>query len=128
MTNSQRLSQVRSALRQWISVQQPDASDLHQAASEAMLIRDGFFCGRRFRLNDFQAVWFMEEDELKIRDSGGGVLALLTGDQIDRLASDWEIAVRRPEVAEDEVRTLSIADHLENKPAEVAEVERRRAA
>jgi hypothetical protein len=125
MTNSQRLSLVRSALRQWISERQPDASELHEAASEAMLIRDGFFCGRRFRLANYQAVWFLEEDELKIRDMAGSVLALLGTGEIDRLAQAWEVTLSAEPQDVDEVQTLSIADHLESK---TPEVERRRAA
>jgi hypothetical protein len=125
MTNSQRLSSVRNALRQWISERQPDASDLHEAASEAMLIRDGFFCGRRFRFSNYQAVWFLEEDELKIRDLAGSVLALLGTSEIDRFATAWEQAQNSQTSSSDEVQTLSIAAHLESK---IADSERRRAA
>ncbi|HBJ35811.1 MAG TPA: hypothetical protein DDZ51_13905 [Planctomycetaceae bacterium] len=125
MTNSQRLSSVRSALRQWISERQPDATDLHEAASEAMLIRDGFFCGRRFRFENYQAVWFLEEDEVKIRDTDGNVLAMLRSNEIDQLAQVWETTPVTQPSSDEEVRTLSIAAHLENK---ASESERRRAA
>ncbi len=125
MTNSQRLSSVRSALRQWISERQPDAPEIHEAASEAMLIRDGFFCGRRFRFANYQAVWFLEEDELKIRDMAGGVLALLETSEIDQLAQAWETTLAAQSSSSDEVQTLSIAAHLESK---AVEIERRRAA
>jgi len=131
MTNSQRLSSVRSALRQWISERQPDAADLHEAASEAMLIRDGFFCGRRFRFTNYQAVWFLEEDELKIRDAQGSVLAMLVASEIDQLSQAWELSLAAQSPAIDEVQTLSIAAHLESKSAETTTstpAERRRAA
>lgn len=118
MTNSQRLSSVRNALRQWISERQPDAVDLHQPASEAMLIRDGFFCGRRFRFPNYQAVWFLEEDELKIRDLQGTGLALLSTTEIDELAGVWEATLAAQAQPADEVRTLSITAHLESKSAE----------
>jgi hypothetical protein len=42
---------------------------------ESLLIRDGFFCGRKFELDGMQAVWFVEEHEVKIHDRDGKVLA-----------------------------------------------------
>lgn len=125
MTNSQRLSLVRSALRQWISQHQADATGLQEAASEAMLIRDGFFCGRRFRFTNYQAVWFLEEDELKIRDDEGNVQALLSANEIDQLAQAWETTLAAQSPSIDEVQTLSIAAHLESQSPDV---ELRRAA
>ena len=147
MTNSQRLSSVRSALRMWIANRHPDRSDDTEPASEAMLIRDGFFCGRRFRFQNYHAVWFLEEDELKIRDLDGNAVVLLCSDEIDRLARSWDEATAAGDAVE--VRTLSIASHLaaqatqeatvaevsgaqtENESPEsspVVEIERRRAA
>lgn len=152
MTNSQRLSLVRNALRQWISQHQPDAIDLQQPASEAMLIRDGFFCGRRFRLGDYQAVWFIEEDELKIRDQHGTALVLLNAAQIDDLARAWDVrliadaanqdslqsqdhaasrysaAAQDDAAAQDEVQTLSIKTHLESLENAANDTQHRRAA
>jgi len=110
MTNSQRLSSVRNALRMWIAEHHSDRSDDTAPASEAMLIRDGFFCGRRFRFQNYQAVWFLEEDELKIRDLDGNAVVLLVTDEIDRLARAWDERPTPSDTAE--VRTLSIASHL----------------
>jgi len=118
MTNSQRLSSVRNALRQWISERQPDAVDLHEPASEAMLIRDGFFCGRRFRFTNYQAVWFLEEDELKIRDAHGSVLVLMGASEIDQWSQAWELSLADQSSTNEEVQTLSIAAHLQSKSAE----------
>ena len=41
---------------------------------ESLLIQGGFFCGRRFSADGFSAVWFVEENELKIYDPQGQVL------------------------------------------------------
>ena len=41
---------------------------------EAILIRDGFYCGRRFRCGPLEAVWFIEEDQLKIYNQQGVIL------------------------------------------------------
>jgi hypothetical protein len=110
MTNSQRLSSVRNAVRMWIAERHADTSDVIEPASEAMLIRDGFFCGRRFRFQNYHAVWFLEEDELKIRDLDGNAVVLLATDEIDRLARAWDERMTASDTAE--VRTLSIASHL----------------
>jgi len=41
---------------------------------ESLLIRSGFFCGRRFEMDGLSAVWFVEEGELKIYDRDGKTL------------------------------------------------------
>jgi hypothetical protein len=38
---------------------------------ESVLIRDGYFCGRRFESDGLQAVWFAEEGEIKFYDRSG---------------------------------------------------------
>lgn len=40
---------------------------------EAMLIREGWFCGRRFECDGLQAVWFVEENQLKVYGREGRV-------------------------------------------------------
>lgn len=108
MTNSQRLSAVRTALRKWIADRHGDQDDCGKPLSEAMLIRDGYFCGRRFRFQLYHAVWFLEEDEVKILGSDGTVVGRLDADAIDTLAQAGNQA---PDAAQ---HTLSIAAHLEN--------------
>jgi hypothetical protein len=44
---------------------------------EKILIREDLYCGRRFQCNDLQAVWFIEEDEIKIYGSDGAVVKVL---------------------------------------------------
>ncbi len=107
MTNSQRLSTVRAALRKWISERHPDQGDCDRALSEALLIRDGYFCGRRFRFQLYHAVWFLEEDEVKIHTPQGEVVARLAASQIDALAQTWQAE------SESMQPTLSIAEHRE---------------
>lgn len=62
---------IRRQVRQ-IFQQNGAASDTDLC--ESLLIRDGYFCGRRFEMDGFCAVWFVEEDELKIYDRDGKVL------------------------------------------------------
>ena len=50
---------------------------------ETLLIRDGHFCGRRFCHESMDAIWFVEENEIKFYDSTGAVvrvIAPITGD------------------------------------------------
>lgn len=51
---------------------------------ESLLIRDGFFCGRRFEMDGLCAVWFVEEDELKVYDRDGALLAANKPETIER--------------------------------------------
>ena len=44
---------------------------------ETLLVREGIFCGRRFELDGLQAVWFMEEEQVKVYDRSGMVAAVL---------------------------------------------------
>lgn len=85
MTNSQRLAVIRNALTVWLREHDSTANHLFR---ECMLIRDGFFCGRRFAHDSIDAVWFVEEDELKIRNAAtGSLIETLQSGAIDELAS-----------------------------------------
>lgn len=96
MTNSQRLAAVRRCLDRWFETQHHDEDiDIR----DAVLIRNGFYAGRRFELGQYRAVWFMEEDELKIQDSTGAVVAKFNAAEINRLSGVVPDAVA-PEVAD----------------------------
>ncbi len=41
---------------------------------ETILVRDGFYCGRRFQSEQVQAIWFIEEDQIKYYSADGGVV------------------------------------------------------
>ena len=92
MTNSERLDNVRKCLYQWIITQ--DAPEVDGSSpeiqSESMLIRDEFFCGRCFRTEAYRAVWFLEEDELKIYSNQDGLRDVLDSERIQTLASQSE--------------------------------------
>ncbi|MGV3486959.1 MAG: hypothetical protein ACO1RT_21265 [Planctomycetaceae bacterium] len=80
MTNSQRLAEVRRCIDRWLETQGVDGDvEMH----ESVLIRDGFYVGRRFKMSPYQAVWFMEEDEVKIHAADGQTLARLDAAAID---------------------------------------------
>ena len=89
MTNSQRLSAVRDALRGWLLTHLPENPRAADPVGEAMLIQDGCFCGRRFRFPEHAAVWFLEEDEVKVRDLQGNLMVCFHGSQVDEWADAW---------------------------------------
>ena len=62
---------------------------------ETMLIREGNYCGHRYRMDGFEAVWFIEEDELKFSDQSGTVAKkLVASEAIERIERET-IAPRR---------------------------------
>ena len=52
------------------------------------MIRDEFYCGRRFHAAAHHAVWFIEEDELKIYRNTGELECVLTGPEISDNAAE----------------------------------------
>jgi hypothetical protein len=107
MTNSQRLAAVRRCLDRWFETQHHDEDiDIR----DAVLIRNGFYAGRRFELGQYRAVWFMEEDELKIQDASGTIVAKFNAAEINRLSGVAPDAVA-PEVADhsDDERVATIS-------------------
>lgn len=110
MTNSQRLAIVREYFSQWLRAEAdcPDTVvDEQRIECESILIRDGFYCGRKFEASGFHAVWFMEEDQLKIHARGGDVVAVMTGDEIgdESLLPGMETETIGDEAESDDVRT-----------------------
>ena len=46
-------------------------ADLDTAPRETLLIRDVAYCGHRYQVGSHQAVWFIEEDEIKFHGPDG---------------------------------------------------------
>jgi hypothetical protein len=44
---------------------------------ETILIRNGYYCGRRFAVDSAHAVWFCEEDQLKFYGGDGAMVRVL---------------------------------------------------
>lgn len=55
-----------------------------------MVIREDFFLGRRFVTERCDAIWFIEEDQLKIFDASGAVLKVINHDEINQRAEKYE--------------------------------------
>jgi len=84
MTNSQRLASVRARLRRWIS-ESTDGGESDKIVRETILIGNEFYVGRRFQTQSHRAVWFIEEDELKIYDGANQLLCVLSSEEIDQI-------------------------------------------
>jgi hypothetical protein len=88
MTNSQRLAAVRLRLEQWLVENgTTNADDVASETppkirGESILIRGGFYCGRQFDAGEHRAIWFMEEDELKISTRDGKWVCSLQGEAL----------------------------------------------
>lgn len=46
--------------------------------SEHILIRGETYCGRRFQCGELEAIWFVEEDEIKIYGANGAVVRVMS--------------------------------------------------
>ena len=68
MHNDRQTIEVRSHVR---GVFLQHGASQEDPIEEAILIRDGFYCGRRFQCGELKAVWFVEEDQLKIYNQEG---------------------------------------------------------
>jgi hypothetical protein len=78
MTNHHVLHLVRQTLAQWLGRRHPGE---HFQPQESILIRDGFYCGRRIQFADYQAVWFAEEGSIKIYSGSGELLEKLSASE-----------------------------------------------
>ncbi len=72
MSNSQRLAAVRRTIDRWFENRHPDA-DLE--IRDSVLIRDGYYAGRKFQFGDYTAAWFIEEDESRFKTLRASVAA-----------------------------------------------------
>lgn len=71
MDHAQQTDRVRLQVAETLrSLGQPCEPPLR----ESILIRGGFYCGRRFETEEAQAVWFLEENQLKFYDRDGALL------------------------------------------------------
>lgn len=96
MTNSHRLAAVRAHFRGWLA-DQTNGHESLEIISESLVVRDDFYCGRSFNTGTFRAVWFIEEDELKIHGADGTVVAVFQGDAINQVVAE-ESDDARPDV------------------------------
>lgn len=114
MTNFQRLATVRTRFLNWLQDAEQGSEELGQDGAlihrESMLIRDEFFCGRKFHAKNYTAVWFIEEDVLKVHRADGSLELVLRGPEID-------VIEQNEHAAESETTQAAAVLKLEGNPA-----------
>ena len=77
MTHSAQLERVREFVHRTFTRL---AGSSPSEVRESILVHDGQYCGRRFSSDLIQAVWFVEENELKFCGQDGTVLKVAVAD------------------------------------------------
>ncbi len=62
MPHAQRIAEVRRQVSETFAHMQVPQPDQYR---ESILLRGGIYCGRRFEAHGANAIWFLEEDEVK---------------------------------------------------------------
>lgn len=52
--------------------------------TEHILLREDMYCGRRFQAGGLQAIWFIEEDEIKFHAKDGSVAYVMSSSDAER--------------------------------------------
>ena len=65
------LESIRNEVRQRLA---DFGAPVGDSMAESCLLQDNSYCGRRFTLGGFQAVWFLEENEVKFYAPSGELL------------------------------------------------------
>ena len=58
----------------------------NQILAESLLIRDGHYCGHKFANSALTAVWFHEEDQIKVRSKDGQLLMVVKPSETEATA------------------------------------------
>ena len=105
MTNSQRLAIVRDCLNCWLQDQDNDDENGELILRESILIRNEFFCGRQFHSRHHRAIWFIEEDELKIYGPDRELVAVFDSQKISAAVDSEPKILKLPHAGqESEIR------------------------
>ena len=86
MTHLDLVQRVRQEVRDTIAELSHEST---QPLQETILVRDGLYCGRRFQAEQYEAIWFIEEGEIKFYAIDGGVLL------VRRVREDERVEMRR---------------------------------
>jgi len=73
-----RLTMNSTHLRRTINAAVADLGHKTKECKESVLIREGYFVGRKFCFEGVRAIWFAEEEIVKLYADDGQLLATLT--------------------------------------------------
>jgi hypothetical protein len=71
---SKRPREIRRLVQQQFAALSPSCGPIRD---ETLLIRGGQYCGHRYQTEELTAVWFLEEDQIKVYDRTGHVTAVI---------------------------------------------------
>jgi hypothetical protein len=124
MTNSQRLATIRNRLLSWIA-ESDDRRRQEPIIRETVLIRNEFYVGRRFYTDSHHAVWFIEEDELKIFGSDNQLLCVLSSAEIDSVETESpNMESAEPDQDESEPNVIKIPQPIGHQNDSDSEIRR----
>jgi hypothetical protein len=72
--HSKRPREIRQLIQQQFAELSPTCGPIRE---ETLLIRDGQYCGHRYQSEELTAVWFLEEDQIKVYDRNGRFTAVI---------------------------------------------------
>ncbi len=84
MQHAQALEAVRHVVRRVFAEL---GAKFVEPMSEHILVRHDVYCGRRLLADGLQAIWFIEEDQIKIHGKDGSVVRVMSVEDAMRLAS-----------------------------------------
>lgn len=127
MTPSQQLSRVRNSIRAYCQQHFPEKTF---ELRHSVFIHEGFYRGRRFRCDQLSAVWFAEEDQLKIHSLDGACVASWDAAEMDAQIARLDLLEQIEAVDAEEPSTLPMiaADKVPTTQVEIRHMEIRRAA
>jgi len=96
MTPSQQLARARNCVHAYCEAH---FSEETTQLRDSIFIQDGFYRGRRFRGEHVTAVWFAEEDQLKIHTQDGTCVANWDDAEMNRQLAGRQDSVRQRESA-----------------------------
>lgn len=74
MNHCQQMLHVRQCVHESFRRISASLVDPPGSWTETILIHDGYYCGRCFECDGLKAIWFVEEDQVKIYDRNGSVV------------------------------------------------------
>jgi hypothetical protein len=89
MQHAEALEAVRRAVRNHFLEL---GADVDLQLNEHILVRHDAYCGRRFFADGLQAIWFVEEDQVKIHARDGTVVQVMSSEEAARRAGDRKAA------------------------------------
>ena len=75
-------------IRQYIATRLESLGALAESnLKESLLMQDGVYCGHRFRRDNLQAVWFVEENQIKFFHADGSLADKILASEVEQFTS-----------------------------------------